>query len=267
MKKIKRLFKKPPFVSVVRLDGVIGGGSRLGGASLNDTGLAGVLEKAFTRGKPKAVALALNSPGGSPVQSSLIGARIRRLSEENDVPVLAFCEDVAASGGYWLACAADEIFVDESSIVGSIGVISASFGFTELMERQGIERRVHTAGKNKSLGDPFQPEKPADIKRLKSLQSHIHKNFIDHVTARRGNKLADADLFTGDIWVGSDAVDMGLVDGIGHLVPTLKDRFGDKIEFRVVDQKKPFLRRFGIGSASELLSSVEDRALWSKFGL
>lgn len=267
MKFIKRLFKKPPSVSVVRLDGVIGGGSRFGGANLNDAGLAGVLQKAFTKGKPKAVAIALNSPGGSPVQSSLIGARIRRLSEENEVPVYAFCEDVAASGGYWLACAADEIYVDDSSIVGSIGVIYASFGFTELIEKHGIERRVHTAGKNKSLGDPFQPENPDSVKRIKAIQKQIHENFKDYVSSRRGNALADEDLFTGDIWIGSQAIEKGLVDHVGHLVPTMKEKFGDKVEFRVIDQKKSFLQKFGIGTATELMASVEDRALWSQYGL
>ena len=258
---------KAPLINVVRLDGVIGGGSRMGGAGLADADLAPILDKAFKKGKPKAVALIINSPGGSPVQSSLIGARIRRLAEETDVPVYAFCEDVAASGGYWLACSADKIYVDDSSIVGSIGVISSSFGFHELLERQGIERRVHTAGENKSLADPFKAEKPADVKRLKALQKVIHQNFINHVTARRGDKLAKENLFTGEIWVGADAIDKGLIDGVGHVVPTMKNIFGEKTKFSVHTKKKSFLSRFGLSMANGVMSSVEDRAAWAKFGM
>lgn len=267
MQLFSRVLKKSPTVSVVRLDGVIGGAARFGGATLNDASLADVLEKAFRKGKPKAVALALNSPGGSPVQSSLIGARIRRLSTETGVPVFAFCEDVAASGGYWLACAADEIYVDNSSIVGSIGVIFAGFGFQDLMAKQGVERRVHTAGKNKSFADPFREETPADVKRIKALQSDIHKTFIDHVKDRRGTKLADKDLFTGDIWVGEAAIEVGLVDGVGHLIPTLKQKFGEKTRFKLYGQRKSLLSKFGLSSPSVILSTVEDRAAWAKFGL
>lgn len=259
-------FKKTR-VNVVRLAGVIAAGGRFGGGSLNDESTAPLLEQAFRKGKPAAVALTINSPGGSPVQSSLIGARIRRLSAETKVPVIGFCEDVAASGGYWLAAAADEIFVDESSIVGSIGVISASFGFHELMQKQGVERRVYTAGEDKSMLDPFRPENPKDIERLKDLQLKIHTNFKNHVTDRRGDKLKGDDLFTGEIWVGQAAVENGLVDGVGHLVPTMKNRFGEKTQFKVIGQKKSFLRKLGVGSAAELVAGVEDRALWSRFGL
>lgn len=260
--------KSHPVVSVVRLSGVIGGGSRMGGSGLSDTSLAPVLEKAFRKGKPAAVALLVNSPGGSPVQSSLIGARIRRLAEETDTKVYAFCEDVAASGGYWLACAADEIYVDASSVVGSIGVISASFGFTGLLEKHGIERRVHTAGEDKSMLDPFRPERAEDIERLKDLQRVIHGNFIDHVKTRRGARLVDKDLFTGEIWVGEKAIEVGLVDGIAHLVPFMKDRFGDKVKFNVQGQRKSLMQRFGLSAAaSDVLSSVEDQALWSQFGV
>lgn len=260
--------KSHPVVSVVRLSGVIGGGSRMGGSGLSDASLAPVLEKAFRKGKPAAVALLVNSPGGSPVQSSLIGARIRRLAEETDTKVYAFCEDVAASGGYWLACAADEIYVDASSVVGSIGVISASFGFTGLLEKHGIERRVHTAGEDKSMLDPFRPERAEDVERLKDLQRVIHGNFIDHVKARRGTRLVDKDLFTGEIWVGDKAVDVGLVDGIAHLVPFMKDRFGDKVKFTVQGQRKSLMQRFGLSAAaSDVLGSVEDQALWSQFGV
>ncbi|GHA58105.1 multidrug transporter [Amylibacter ulvae] len=267
MKKLLKKFKKTPKVAVLRLDGVIGGGSRFGGPSLSDAELAPLLERAFRKGKPDAVALAINSPGGSPVQSSLIGARIRRLSIETKTPVFAFCEDVAASGGYWLACSADEIFVDESSIVGSIGVISASFGFQDLLQKQGIERRVHTAGKDKSMGDPFRPEKPEDIERIKALQKTIHDNFIAHVKTRRGEKLAQTDLFTGEIWVGASAVDLGLVDSVGHLVPMMKFRYGEDVKFIFHGKKKSLLSKFGLTAASNIASSIEDRALWSKFGL
>lgn len=256
-----------PTVSVVRMSGVIASGGRFGGG-LNDAGIASQLDKAFKKGKPEAVALVINSPGGSPVQSSLIGARIRRLAEETETKVYAFCEDVAASGGYWLACAADEIYVDPSSVVGSIGVISASFGFTGLMEKQGIERRVHTAGEDKSMLDPFRPERAEDVERLKDLQRVIHQNFIDHVKGRRGNRLADRDVFTGEIWVGQKAVDEGLVDGIGHLVPFMKDRFGDKVKFNVLGQKKSLMQRFGVQAAvGDAVASLEDSALWAQYGV
>jgi len=268
MFKIPKKLKRGAVVNVVRLSGVIGGGGRFGGSAINDATVGPVLERAFRKGKPKAVALALNSPGGSPVQSSLVGAHIRRLSVELDIPVYAFCEDVAASGGYWLACAADEIYVDDCSIVGSIGVISASFGFHEFLEKQGIERRVHTAGKNKSLADPFKPERPEDVKRLKALQKQIHDNFIAHVKARRGDKLSDKNLYTGEVWVGAAAIAEGLVDGVAHLAPKMKELFGEDVKFRDHGQKKSFLSRFGIGSASSVLfGSIEERAHWAKFGL
>jgi serine protease SohB len=267
MKFIRNRLKSTPSVNILRLSGVIANGGRFGGGNLNDAGLAALIEKAFTRGKPNAVALALNSPGGSPVQSSLIAARIRRLADEKKIPVFAFCEDVAASGGYWLATAADEIFVDDSSILGSIGVISASFGFSELMERQGVERRVYTAGKDKSMMDPFRPERKEDVLRLKALQQVIHKNFINQVTSRRGAKVGDQDLYTGEVWVGQQAIDVGLADAIGHIVPTLKSRFGDKVVLNVIDQRKSFLSKFGIGTAADVVNTIEDRAAWSRFGL
>jgi len=267
MQRIINRFRSRPTVSVVRLSGVIASGGSFGSSPLNDAGLAPLLERAFTKGKPKAVALAINSPGGSPVQSSLIGARIRRLSEENEVPVFAFCEDVAASGGYWLASAADKIYVDDSSVVGSIGVISASFGFHELLEKQGIERRVHTQGENKSLMDPFKPEKPEEVERLKALQRVIHNNFKRQIEARRGNRLADRDLFTGEIWVGADAIDVGLVDGVAHLVPKMKEMFGDKVKLVVHGQKRSMFQKLGIGTASDVLTGIEDRAIWARYGL
>jgi len=261
-----RFRKNSPNVNVVRLYGVIGGGSRLGGAALNDAGLAPVIEKAFAKGKPQAVAIVINSPGGSPAQSSLIGARIRRLAEEKDIPVYGFCEDVAASGGYWLATAADQIFVDPSSVVGSIGVISASFGFHELINRYGVERRVYTAGEDKSMLDPFRPERPEDIERLKKLQKVIHDNFIEQVKSRRGSRLQRDDIYTGEIWVGQEAVDLGLVDGIGHVVPKMKEIFGDKVELNVIGQKRSFFRRIGAPGANEMIGAVEDRLEWARFG-
>jgi len=259
--------KPSPLVSVVRLSGVIASGGRFGGSNLNDSGIGSILERAFSKGKPKAVALVINSPGGSPVQSSLIAARIRRLADEKEIPVYGFVEDVAASGGYWLATAADEIFVDASSIVGSIGVISASFGFTGLMEQHGIERRVHTAGKDKSMLDPFRPERPADVKRLKALQAQIHDAFVAQVKSRRGSRLSQEDLFTGEFWVGAKAIELGLADGIGHIVPKMKEVFGDKVQFAVHGQKRSFFRRFGTEIAGDALGLVEDRALWSQYGL
>ncbi len=254
--------KKSPFVPVLRLSGTIGGGRN----GLSDAGLAPLIEKAF-RGKPAAVALVINSPGGSAVQSSLIAARIRRLAEEKGIKVHAFVEDVAASGGYWLACAADEIWVDRSSLVGSIGVIFASFGFPELMARQGVERRVVTAGKSKSFADPFLPQKPEDVERLRALQGPIHEAFIDHVKARRGARLTDGDLFNADIWVGQGAVDMGLADGVAHLVPKLKALYGEKVRLRIFGQKRGLLSRFGLHLTEDVLQGVEDRAAWARFGL
>ena len=255
---------KRPSVAVIRLQGMISNGGR----GLDDVSLAPAIERAFAKGKPDAVALQINSPGGSPVQSSLIAARIRRLAAEKDIPVYAFVEDVAASGGYWLACAADEIFLDATSITGSIGVISAGFGLDELIGRYGVERRVHTSGKSKSFLDPFRPEKDEDVTRLKGWLEQIHAAFIDHVKARRGAKLADDPaLFTGEIWVGQTAVEKGLADGIGHLVPVMKERFGDKVRFRRYGPKKSLLSRFGARVIGDAIAGVEERAAFARFGL
>lgn len=262
MKRFIPFLNHPPLVPVIRLSGTISSGSR----GLNDAGLALLIEKAF-RMKPAAVALLVNSPGGSPVQSSLIAARIRRLADHKSVPVYAFVEDVAASGGYWLACAGDQIWVDDSSIVGSIGVISSSFGFSELMARQGVERRVVTAGKSKSFADPFLPQKPEDIERIRAIQTPIHEAFIAHVKARRGGRLAEADLFNADIWVGRQAVSVGLVDGIGHLVPKMKEVFGEKVSLVPLGQRRSFLSRFGLSLAQDALQAIEDRAAFGRFGL
>ncbi|WP_344844860.1 S49 family peptidase [Celeribacter arenosi] len=256
--------KSVPRVNVVRLEGVIM--TRQGG--LNDQAVGAIVERAFRKGKPVAVALAINSPGGSPVQSSLIAARIRRLADEKELPVFAFVEDVAASGGYWLACAADKIMVDESSIVGSIGVVSSGFGFDEFISRHGIERRVHTSGGSKSQLDPFKPENPEDVARLKSLQGDIHAAFIDHVKKSRGTRLGEGvDLFDGSFWTGRRGVELGLADGIGHLVPTMKETYGEKVKFSVFGPRRSFIRRFGIELAQRALSGVEERSHWARFGL
>lgn len=257
--------KKPPLVAVVRLSGAIGMAGR---GSLNDASLAPVLEKAFRKGKPAAIALEINSPGGSPVQSSLIGARIRRLAEEIEIPVYAFVEDVAASGGYWLAAAADEIWADDSSVLGSIGVISSGFGAHVLLARQGVERRVHTAGQSKSMLDPFAPEKKEDVARLKVLLDDIHQNFIAHVKSRRGGKLDEtADLFNGEVWLARRAQDLGLIDGIAHLKPKMQDRFGKKVRFRRYGLRKPIWSRFGAALAQDAVAGLEERAAYARFGL
>ena len=265
MKRFIPFVKSDPVVPVIRLQGMIASMTR--GAALNDAGLADMIEKAFRKGKPAAVALTINSPGGSPAQSSLIAARIRRLADEKNLKVYAFVEDVAASGGYWLASAADEIWVDHNSIVGSIGVISAGFGFQDFIARHGVERRLYTAGKSKSMLDPFQPEKAEDVARLKEIQTQIHDNFIGYVKERRGARLGDEDLFTGEIWVGRAAVDKGLADGVGHVVPKMKEIFGDKVRLVPFQQRRPLLARFGASLGDDLLGVVEERAARARFGL
>jgi signal peptide peptidase SppA len=263
MRRFIPFLPKSAVVPVIRLSGTIGIGSR----SLNGEALAPLIEKAFKM-KPAAVALQINSPGGSAVQSSLIAARIRRLAAEKKLPVHAFVEDVAASGGYWLACAADDIWVDDSSIVGSIGVIFASFGFPELMARQGVERRVVTAGKSKSLADPFLPQKSEDVERLKALQGPIHQAFIEHVRQSRGQRLSQtADLFNADIWVGQQSVDLGLVDGVAHMVPKLKALYGDKVRLVPLGRRRSLFQRLGLSLVDQTLGAVEDRALWARYGL
>lgn len=261
---LHRYLNPQPQVAVIRLQGAIGMGGRGGG--LSDAGLAPVLERAFKRKKPVAVALVINSPGGSPVQSSLIAARIRRLAQDRNVPVHAFVEDVAASGGYWLASSADQIWADDSSVLGSIGVISAGFGFDELIGRWGIQRRVHTAGQSKSMLDPYRPETPEDVARLNRLLEPIHQAFKDQITARRGSRLAtDRDLFTGEIWTGRQAVALGLADGIAHLVPKMRELYGDKVQFLPYGQRVPLLKRFGL-SADEVVGSLQEHAAFARFG-
>lgn len=263
MRNLIPFLPKPATVPVIRLQGAIGSGAR----GLNDANLAPAIERAF-KGKPVAIALIINSPGGSPAQSSLIAARIRRLADEKAVPVHAFVEDVAASGGYWLACAADRIWVDRSSLIGSIGVIFSSFGLPEFMAKHGIERRVVTAGRSKSFADPFLPQKDEDVDRLKALQTPIHQAFIDHVTDRRAGRLRDgADLFNGDVWTGQQGVELGLADGIAHLVPKMKELYGPKVRFVPHGPKRGLFRRLGVAAVDQALAGVEERALWSRFGL
>ena len=270
--KIVRLGRnKPPLVSVIRLSGAImSGGDGLSRATLNDAGTARLIEKAFKKGKPVAVAVVINSPGGSPTQSALIAARIRRLADETETPVHVFCEDVAASGGYWLATAGDDITVDANSVIGSIGVISSGFGFHELIGRYGIERRVHTAGESKSWLDPFKPEQAEDVTRLKELQTDIHDNFKAQVRARRSDRIDEAatpDLFTGEVWIGQKAVDVGLADHVGHLVPRMKDLYGDKVRFAAGTPRRSLFQRLGAPGVEEISAALEERSLRAQFGL
>jgi signal peptide peptidase SppA len=265
MKRFIPFLDRAPRVAVIRLHGAIATAPR---GQLNDAGIAPAIEKAFRRGKPTAVALSINSPGGSPVQSALIAARIRRLAEEKKVPVFAFVEDAAASGGYWLACAGDEIFADRASIIGSIGVIMASFGFNEFIGKHGVERRVYTAGESKSQLDPFKPENPEDVARIKAIGAEIHDAFIEQVKSARGDKLADdARLFSGEFWTGQTAQELGLIDGIGHLVPVMKQRYGDKVRFAVYGPRRSLFRRFGSTLVNDLAGAIEERGLWARFGL
>ncbi len=258
-------------VAVVKLHGVITPSpSPLARGAINLAAIESALTRAFGHERLKAVALLINSPGGAPTQSGLVAERIRQLADEKNVPVLAFCEDVAASGGYWLACAADEIYAHRTSMVGSIGVISGGFGFTGLLERFGIERRLHTAGANKSRLDPFSPEKPEDVEWLKKMHSQLHELFVNWVKERRGDRLTDSeDLFTGDVWLGAKAVELGLADGLGSLRQIITERYPDA-EISVAEPKKPLLARLGIGApaaASAVLDAVTQKAAWSRFGL
>jgi serine protease SohB len=269
-----RLRTRPPAVPIVRLTGVIGGPSlRSGGLNLSTVNPA--LERAFKLRGAKAVALSINSPGGSPVQSALIAGRIRALSSEKKLPVVAFIEDVGASGGYWLALAADEIFADPSSIVGSIGVIHASFGFAGALDRLGIERRLYTAGAKKSMLDPFRPERPDDVERLNAILHELHQGFKTTVRERRGARLkgSDDELFEGQIWTGRGALDAGLIDGLGDLHAVLRARFGDKVKLPLISTQRPWWqRRLGFDAWPRALvdaglDSLAERALWSRYGL
>lgn len=277
-----------PVVPVVRLSGVIGAVTPLR-PGLTLAGVAKMLERAFATTNAKAVALVINSPGGSPVQSRQIYLRIRQLAAEKKLPVLVFVEDVAASGGYMIACAGDEIFCDPSSILGSIGVVGGSFGLQELIKKVGIERRLYTAGEHKAMLDPFLPENPDDVARLKKIQREIHALFISLVKESRGAKLAGTDdvLFSGEYWAGDSAISLGLADAVGDLRSTLRARFGDKVVTPVIAPSGGLLggllgrKAAGAGMmsaapaigaggwtglAEELISAVETRAIWARFG-
>ena len=278
-----RLRPGTAIVPVVRLSGVIGAVTPLRPV-MSLAGVARTLERAFAHKNAKAVALVINSPGGSPVQSRQIYLRIRQLATEKKLPVLVFVEDVAASGGYMLACAGDEIFCDPSSILGSIGVVGGSFGFQELIKKIGVERRLYTAGAHKAMLDPFQPENPDDVARVKALQREIHDIFIELVKQSRGSRLTGADevLFTGDYWAGGTSVSLGLADAIGDLRSTLRARYGDKVLTPVIAPATGMLSSlFGrksagagtlvamdglAGLSDELISALESRAIWAKFG-
>lgn len=276
----KRFRKDETVIPLVRLHGTIAAGGNQFRPSLNLAAVASQLQRAFDDKKAPVVAISVNSPGGSPVQSRLIFRRIRDLAEEKNKKVLVFVEDVAASGGYMIAVAGDEIIADPSSIVGSIGVVSASFGFTGLLEKLGVERRVYTAGKNKATLDPFKPEVPADVEHLKRLQLDIHDVFIELVKQRRGDRLTDdPDMFTGMFWSGVRGLGLGLVDELGDMHAVLRKRYGDKVKVKIVSAPRGFLGRRLPGAvaqfqgqalaaaASEGLNAVEERVLWSRFGL
>ena len=270
---IDRLWSRAPIVAVLRFEGVIMPRPRRGGVSLASH--AAAIERAFGVSNLVAVAVVVNSPGGSAVQSALLCRRIRELAEERHVPVISFAEDVAASGGYWLALAGDEIFSEETSILGSIGVISASFGFSKLIEKLGVERRLHTAGERKSLLDPFVPQSPSDVERLAVLQQDIHRAFKEHVQRRRAGKIdmKDESLFNGDVLTGRMALDRGLVDGIGELRGVMRARYGDKVKLRpfVAERRRwPLWRRLPFTASepvADLADWIEARLLWASFGL
>ena len=270
-----------PVVPVVRLSGIIGFSTPLR-PGLTLSSVAKPLDRAFAWPRARAVALLINSPGGSAVQSHLVFQRIRQLAAEKERPVIAFVEDVAASGGYMIACAADEIVADPSSIVGSIGVIGASFGFAKLLDKIGVERRIYTSGTNKSMLDPFMPEKAEDVERLKAIQEEIHASFIGLVKSRRGAKLSGPEekLFSGEYWAAGKGKEYGLVDRIGDLRSTLRERYGDKVETPLVSAGRGLFGRTtpGVGAdigdlidrpglTDELISSLEARAIWARYGL
>lgn len=271
----RRFRRGVPFVPVVRLTGVIGYTTPLS-PGMTLASVAKTLDRAFAMKKAKAVAIVINSPGGSAAQSHLIHLRIRSLADEHKKKVIAVVEDVAASGGYMIASAADEIVADPSSIVGSIGVVSAGFGFDKLIKRFGIERRVYTAGERKLLLDPFQPEKAEDVKRLKSVQRAIHEQFITLVKERRGKKLRGPEktLFSGEFWTAGEAEKLGLIDELGDLRGALRERFGKKVVMRLIPhttgwfgRRSPGVSELPGGWAASLITAIEARAIWARFGL
>ncbi|MBI3436728.1 MAG: S49 family peptidase [Proteobacteria bacterium] len=277
----ERWRRTAPVVPVVRLAGVIGFSTPLR-PGLTLAGCARALERAFGMKRAKAVALLINSPGGSAVQSHLIFQRIRQLAEEKNLQVLAFIEDAGASGGYMIACAGDEIICDASSIVGSIGVVGAGFGLHQAIQRLGIERRIYTAGENKAILDPFQPEKPQDVALLKAIQQDIHAGFIALVKARRGSRLAGPEntIFSGEFWVGRTALGYGIVDRLGDLRSTLRERFGEKVIMPLIGGERGLLGRLrplglrhdlregqAASLAEDVVSTIEARAIWARIGL
>ena len=267
----KRFFSKDINIPTLRLTGVIGQAG-IARSGLTIAGIEKLVDKLFSDKKAPAVALIINSPGGSPTQSSLIAEKIINLAKEKNKKVYAFVEDVAASGGYWLACAADEIYLDLNSIVGSIGVISPGFGFVDLIKKIGVERRVYTSGKSKSFLDPFKEEKKEDIDRLKSIQEQIHENFIEYVKSRRGSKLlssAEDEIFSGLFWVGKKGVDLGLADGIGSINQIIREKYGNKAKIKIIDQKKSFLQKRLSSSinSDDIFNRLEEMIMGSRYGL
>ena len=267
----KKFFSKNINIPTLRLSGIIGQAG-IARSGLTISGIEKLIDKLFADKKAPAVALIINSPGGSPTQSSLIAEKIINLAKEKNKKVYAFVEDVAASGGYWLACAADEIYLDLNSIVGSIGVISPGFGFVDLIKKVGIERRVYTSGKSKSFLDPFKEEKKEDIDRLKNIQEQIHENFIEYVMKRRGKKISkseESEIFSGLFWVGKKGVELGLADGIGSINSVLMEKFGKKVKIKIIDQKKSFLQKRLSSSinSNDILNRLEEMIMWSRYGL
>ena len=266
-------FKKKIIVPHIRLAGVIGSAGRFK-QGIDFSGQQEIIKKAFSYKKAKCIAVSINSPGGSPVQSHLIHDYIKQLAKKNKKKVIVFAEDVAASGGYLIACAGDEIYANSSSIVGSIGVISASFGFQDAIKKIGVQRRVYTAGKNKSTLDPFKEEKDEDIERIKKLQLELHSDFIEVVKKSRGQKLKDPEknnTFTGEFWSGSASMKLGLIDGIGNAEQILREKFGEDIVIKKLEKQKSFIAKKLSSSidnqVDNIASVIEERALWQKFGL
>ena len=266
-------FKKKKIIPHIRLSGVIGSAGRFK-QGIDFSGQQEIIKKAFSFKKSKNIAISINSPGGSPVQSHLIHDYIRQLAKKNEKKVIVFAEDVAASGGYLIACAGDEIYANSSSIVGSIGVISASFGFQDAIKKIGVQRRVYTAGKNKSTLDPFKEEKEEDIERIKKLQLELHSDFIEVVKKSRGSKLKDTEknnTFTGEFWSGTTSMKLGLIDGIGNAEQILREKFGEDIVIKKLEKQKSFIAKKLSSSIDNQIDSIasviEERALWQKFGL
>ena len=269
---IFKIFRKKKIVPHIRLSGVIGSVGKFK-QGLDFVGQQEIIQKAFSVKKALAIAISVNSPGGSPVQSHLIYSYIRKLAKKNKKKVIVFTEDVAASGGYLIACAGDEIYANSSSIVGSIGVIYSSFGLQELIKKAGIQRRIYTAGKNKSTLDPFVEEKKEDIERLKKIQLDLHSDFIKVVENSRSTKLkkdGNPDLFTGEFWSGSKAKDLGLVDGLGNADEILKEKFGEDVLIQKFEKSKSWLNK-KLSGASEsqienLLNILEEKSIWQRYG-